>query len=96
MLITGTAQQGQTLTANTVTNDPNATITYQWMENSGQGGAYQNISGATGATYVAQQTDVGFNIEVVATASDLFSRPERHCDECGDRSSRYPIDVTKR
>ena len=73
VLITGTAQQGQTLTANTVTNDPNATITYQWMENSGQGGAYQNISGATGATYVAQQTDVGFNIEVVATASDSIS-----------------------
>ncbi len=73
VLITGTAQQGQTLTANTVTNDPNATITYQWMENSGQGGTYQNIGGATGATYVAQQSDVGFNIEVVAAASDLFS-----------------------
>ena len=68
--ITGTAQEGQTLTAVAVTNDSDATINYQWMENNGSGGTYQNIAGATGSTYVVQEGDEGYNIQVVATTSD--------------------------
>ena len=66
--ISGTAQEGQTLTATAVTNDADATINYQWLENSGPGGSFQDISGAgPGPTYTLQDGDEGFNIEVVAT-----------------------------
>ena len=69
--ISGTAQEGQTLTATAVTNDADATINYQWLENSGPGGSFQDISGAgPGPTYTLQDGDEGFNIEVVATVQN--------------------------
>ena len=69
--ISGTAQEGQTLTAIAVTNDADATINYQWMENSGPGGSFQDISGAgPGPTYTLQDGDEGFKIEVVATVQN--------------------------
>jgi hypothetical protein len=40
------------------------------MENSGAGGSYQNIAGATAATYLVKEADEGFKIEVVATATN--------------------------
>ena len=74
VLITGTAQQGQTLTAETSTNDPNATISYQWQESNDGGQNWTAIAGATNSTYTPQTTDVGETIEVVATASDPLSQ----------------------
>ena len=69
--ISGTAQEGQTLTATAVTNDADATINYQWLENSGPGGSFQDIAGAgPGPTYTLQDSDEGFNIEVVATVQN--------------------------
>jgi hypothetical protein len=54
--IGGTAQQGQTLTANVVNNDPDASIaSYQWQ--SLIGGNWTSIAGATGSTYVVQESD---------------------------------------
>ena len=47
------------------------TLSYQWMENNGPGGTYQAIVGATGSTYVVQQGDEGYQIEVVATATNV-------------------------
>ena len=73
VLITGTAQQGQTLTAETSTNDPNATISYQWQESNNGGQNWTAITGATNSTYTLQATDVGETIEVVARASDPLS-----------------------
>ena len=69
VLIAGTAQQGQTLTAETSTNDPNASIDYQWQKSS-DGVHWTAIDGATGMTYTLQSSDVGDTIEVVATTSD--------------------------
>ena len=74
VLITGTAQQGQTLTAETSTNDPDATISYQWQESNDGGQNWTAITGATNSTYTLQTTDVGETIEVVATASDPLSQ----------------------
>lgn len=61
--ITGTAQQGQTLTTTngTWTNSP--TFARKWYANGVE------ISGATGTTYVVQVGDVGKKIHVVVTAS---------------------------
>ena len=67
--ISGTDAVGQILTASTPTSDnSDATITYQWEENSGSG--FTTISGATGQTFRVTSAQVGDTIDVVATAID--------------------------
>ncbi|WP_210253925.1 Ig-like domain-containing protein, partial [Bradyrhizobium sp. S69] len=67
--ITGTDTVGQILTASTPTVDnSDATVTYQWEENSGSG--FVAISGATGQSYRLAAGDVGDTLEVVVTATD--------------------------
>ena len=46
------------------------TLSYQWLENSGPNGNYQVISGATGPIYAVQESDEGYQIEVIATATN--------------------------
>ena len=64
--ITGTATQGQTLTASHTLADVDGlgTVSYQWKS----GGV--NISGATGSTYTLTQSEVGKAITVVASYTD--------------------------
>lgn len=64
--ITGTAQVGQTLTANdgTWTGVPAPVITYQWQANS------VNIGGATGKTYVPIVGQIGQTIRCVVTGTN--------------------------
>ncbi len=73
--ITGTATQGQTLTADTSdVSDPDGpatlTFSYQWK----RGGA--DITGATAATYVPVQDDVGAAITVTVSWTDAFNTDE--------------------
>jgi len=70
--ITGTATQGQVLTAaNTLADlDGLGPITYQWKANG------TNISGATGSTYTLTQAEVGKTITVTASYTDLFGTAE--------------------
>ncbi|MDD1608142.1 MAG: DUF4347 domain-containing protein, partial [Methylococcaceae bacterium] len=64
--ITGTATQGQTLTAsnNLVDLDGLGSVTYQWQANG------VNINGATSATYVLTQAEVSKAITVIASYTD--------------------------
>lgn len=64
--ISGTAQEGQVLTASTGTwtGSPTPTYAYQWR----RGGVA--ISGATGATYTLVTADVGATITVTVTATN--------------------------
>jgi hypothetical protein len=72
--ISGTAQQGQTLTAGNGTwTSPNGspiTYAYQWQRCNAQGQACVNIGGATQQTYVVQSADVGSTLVVVVTATN--------------------------
>ena len=75
VVISGTARQGQTLTANvsSVTdadgiNGP--TIAYQWLRNDSV------ISGATGSSYTLTQADVGRNISVLYSYTDNYDTSE--------------------
>ena len=68
--ITGTAQEGDTLTAAAMAGQSDNSVSYQWLENDGSGGSYVNIAGATGPSYQVQEADEGFKIEVVATATN--------------------------
>ena len=63
LTITGTAQQGRTLTAGYVpANDEQ--VTFQWNRDG------EPISGAAGSTYTLTGEDVGCEITVTATAAD--------------------------
>ena len=71
--ITGTATQGQTLTASNSLADVDGItppITYQWYA------AGTAITGATGSTRVLTQTEVGKVITVQASYTDGFSKVE--------------------
>ncbi|MCY4132957.1 MAG: hypothetical protein OXF39_09995 [Nitrospira sp.] len=71
--ITGTATQGQTLTANTGgISDPDGlgTFSYQWKRSG------TNISGATSSTYTLVQADVGETITVTVSYTDVWGTAE--------------------
>jgi hypothetical protein len=69
--ITGTAQQGQTLTEQhgTWANYPTSSYTLQWEDCDDSG--CSAIPGATGSTYGLQPSDVGESIAVQETATNL-------------------------
>lgn len=70
--VTGSAVQGQTLTAsNTLADiDGLGSITYQWQS------AGKNIPGATNSSYTLTQADVGKSITVTANYTDGFGAGE--------------------
>ena len=72
VLITGTATQGQTLTASNTIGDIDGlgAISYQWLSDG------TLISGVTGPNYTLGQTDVGKAISVNASYIDGFNTTE--------------------
>jgi hypothetical protein len=70
--ISGTAQVGQTLTANpgTWTSDTTPTFAYQWNRCDAQGNNCTAITGSTSQTYVIQTADVGKTLRVTVTATN--------------------------
>lgn len=65
--ITGTAQVGQTLTANTSQLGGNGTISYQWKRGAAANAVSDTISGATGATYTLVEADKDKYVAVTVT-----------------------------
>jgi len=71
--VTGTPQQGQTLTAApgswTATD---ATFAYQWQHCDSAGANCADVAGATAQTYAVTPTDVGTTLHVVVKATNRF------------------------
>ena len=70
--ISGIAAVGETLTVGAVTPD-GATVTYQWQWSDAPGGAYSDISGATGNTYALTASELGRYIKVRATGTGSYT-----------------------
>lgn len=69
--ISGTPQEGATLTASNGTWDNSPTsFTYAWTQCDANGDNCTAISGATRATYAAQAADVGHTLRVTVTATN--------------------------
>ena len=74
--ISGTPQQGQTLTASPGTwSADDAAFAYQWQHCDAAGANCVAIAGATAATYAVTAADVGTTLRVVVTASNRFGAP---------------------
>ena len=71
--ITGTAQQGQTLTATPGTwTAPDAMFGYQWQRCDAAGANCVAVPGATTSTYAVTAADAGTTLNVVVTATNRF------------------------
>jgi hypothetical protein len=71
--ITGTAQQGQTLTATAGTwSAADATFGYQWQRCDAAGANCVDLPGVATQTYAVTAADVGATLRVVVTATNRF------------------------
>ncbi len=70
--ISGTATQGQALTASqgSWSNDPSA-FAYQWQECDSSGNDCSNLGGETGVTHFLSAADVGHTLRVVVSATGV-------------------------
>jgi hypothetical protein len=70
--ISGTAREGETLTADagTWTGTQPITYAYEWQRCNATGASCAAIAGATAKTYVVTKPDVGTTLRVKATATD--------------------------
>jgi hypothetical protein len=62
--ITGTVQEGETLTAATTNLSGTGTIGYQWQRSDSANGNFTDISGATSTTYTVVSADAGKYLRV--------------------------------
>lgn len=96
--ISGTAREGETLTANpgSWSGTTPIEITYQWQRCDANGGNCSNISGATARTYALTAADVGKSVRVVVQAKNeagtgtLASAPTARVEQSAGGQVRLP------
>ena len=71
--ISGTAEQGATLSANLNDEDAPTAVTYQWQMRR-EGGQWEDIDGATAQDFVPGQQHVGKELQVVVSYTDTFGQ----------------------
>jgi len=82
--ITGTAQEGQTLTCSTGTWSGTPTYSYQWKRNG------SNIGSATNSTYTLVTADVGQSIKCTVTATNALGSSNADSNTVTPTSSTDP------
>ncbi len=93
--VSGTADQGQTLTANPGTWSPAATAyAYQWQRSTDGGTTWANIGGATAATYSPGAGDGNAYVRVVVVASNTSGQGSATSGSVGPVTLEVPVNVT--
>jgi hypothetical protein len=95
--ISGTAQDGQTLTADpgSWTQDPTS-YGYQWLDCNPYpyGTRCTTVAGATGQTYTLQDSDVASQMEVQVTATNSDARTTANSAATASVTMAQPVDLT--
>ncbi|HEX8053437.1 MAG TPA: hypothetical protein VF517_10630 [Thermoleophilaceae bacterium] len=94
-VVSGTARDGQSLTATTGswTGTPTITFAYQWRRCDSAGNGCASISGATGAAYELTPADVGHAIRVVVTATNAGGSAASTSDPTGAVTASPPVNT---
>ncbi len=92
-VISGTPQQGQTLTVDNGTWTENPTsYGYQWQDCDASGANCVNIADATSQSYEAASSDVGSTLEVVVSATNAGGSTSQSSAPTGVLVSAYSFD----
>ena len=92
--ITGSARQGQTLTASPGTWSPAATsYTYQWQLAANGSSDWSAISGATASTYTLPASALGQDVRVLVTASNSHGPGAAISASVGPIASGAPVNA---
>jgi hypothetical protein len=70
VLVSGTPRAGDTLTASADVAGQSPAVAFKWLRGAADGSGAQAIPGATGASYVLTDDDVGHKVMVTITATD--------------------------
>jgi hypothetical protein len=91
--ISGTAQEGQTLTATSGTWTSTSTITYayQWRRCNAQGAGCSNIGGADSSSYLVKKADVGDTLRVRVTAKNADGSAQSTSNETAVVTAKGPV-----
>jgi RHS repeat-associated protein len=94
--ISGTAREGQQLTATTGEwrGTANLAYAYQWLRCTSLGEGCLPIAGATTSTYLPQASDVGNTISVVVTATNVAGEASASSTITGTIAAAPPADTS--
>ena len=94
-VITGTAQQGDTLSVSngTWSNSPSG-YSYVWDDCNSSGTVCSQVAGAASSSYTLQASDVGSTIVAVVTASSSGGQASATSDIVGPVLPAAPVDTT--
>jgi thermitase len=94
-VVSGTAQDGQTLqtTTGTWTNSPTS-YAYQWLRCDANGANCTNIAGATGASYALTSVDVRSTVESRVTATNAAGSTSATSTETAVVTAAAPANTT--
>jgi hypothetical protein len=91
--ISGTPQEGQTLTASSGSWTSTTTITYayQWRRCNAQGAGCSNIGGADSSSYLVKHADIGDTLRVRVTAKNADGSAQSTSNETAVVTAKSPV-----
>ena len=93
--ISGTAQEGSSLTAanGTWTGTPTITFAYQWLRCDTSGANCTNIASATSQSYALVPADIGFTIRVRVTGTNAAGSSSAQSSQTSVITARPPVNT---